>query len=169
MAPQGRKPKSIEARILEGNPGKRPIPQPVKLPGAVVTAETFKEPPEELPESAKAWWRKAVPVLAQVGILETVDEAALELMATQYARAKQAARIISQQGIVSRGAAGHVVEHPLLATERAAMAAFLRLAEQYALTPVARTKLGLAELQRRSLQEEIQHGLGRPTLEAVEG
>ena len=40
--------------------------------------------------------------------------------------------------------------------ERDAQAAFLRLAEQYGLTPLARTRLGLVALKRRSLQEELQ-------------
>ena len=50
---------------------------------------------------------------------------------------------------------------PALRVERDAWQAFLRFAEQYALTPVARTRLGLAELHRRTLAEELDEQLGR--------
>ncbi len=40
------------------------------------------------------------------------------------------------------------------------MALFAKFAEQYALTPTARTRLGLAELKRRSLTDELDSELG---------
>lgn len=164
----GRKPKPVEQRVAEGNPGHRPLPDVVKLPGAYVTEQTFAEPPDHLPDSAKTWWLKAVPVLRQAGVLETVDEAALEMMAVQYARMRQAGRIVDRDGPVARGSTGQFKEHPMLETERKAMGAFLRLAEQFALTPVARTRLGLAALQARTLHEELNKGLGEPKLEVID-
>jgi P27 family predicted phage terminase small subunit len=160
---RGRKPKPVEVKIREGNPGKRPLPEPVRVGGVPASLE----PPDDLPQTAKDWWNEAVPILAKVGILDTVDRAALEMMATQYARAKQASRVIAEHGHLARGSTGQLVEHPSLATERAAAQMFLRMAEQYALTPVARTRLGIAELERISLQQEIESSLGEPELTEV--
>jgi P27 family predicted phage terminase small subunit len=138
------------------------MPEPVRVGGR---PSVILEPPDDLDETAKEFWADVVPVLHQVGILDTVDRAALEMLCTQYARAKQAARIVAENGHLTEGSTGQLVEHPALATERNAMAAFMKFAEQYALTPVARTRLGLAELQRRSLQEEMKESLGPVELE----
>jgi P27 family predicted phage terminase small subunit len=85
---------------------------------------------------------------------------AVEAMCTQWARAQQAGRVIAEQGHATLGSTGQIVEHPALSTERNAHQLFLRFAEQYALTPVARTRLGLAELERRSLAAEMDAALG---------
>ena len=158
--PRGRKPKPAEQRIREGNPGKRPLPEPVVIGGEFDIAE----PPEHLSADAQEWWREAIPVLQEVGLLDKVDVAALEMAATAYARFRQAKRVVDAQGVVARGSTGQIREHPALKTEREAQAMFLRFAEQYALTPVARTRLGLAELHRRSLMDEMNEQLGTPDL-----
>ena len=89
------------------------------------------------------------------------------MAATAYSRFRQAKRVIDEQGTLSRGSTGQITEHPALATERQAQAIYLRFAEQYALTPVARTRLGLAELHRRSLADEMTEKIGKPDLKAV--
>jgi len=157
---RGRPPKPVEQRIAEGNPGRRPLPEPVR-PAPVHKAP---EPPDHLDKDAKAFWNEAVPVLYEVGILDKVDTAALEMAATAYSRFREAKRVIDKKGILSRGSAGQVVEHPALSTERASQQMYLRFADQYALTPVARTRLGLAELHRRSLVQEMNDAIGEPEL-----
>jgi P27 family predicted phage terminase small subunit len=164
---RGRKPTPVEQRIAEGNPGKRPLPEPVVL-------ERVREgddhplltPPDHLPKAAKEAWLQTVPTLAKVGLLDSVDVLALEAMCIQYARARQAGVIIAAQGPVTRGSTGQLREHPSIATERNAHAMFLRFAEQYALTPSARTRLGLAELQRRQATEELADRLGESNVGA---
>lgn len=162
---RGRKPKPVEIRKRDGSfrPDRNPAPVVVDQ-GSLNDTAGILEPPDSLDETAKEFWRQAVPTLMQVGLLSSVDQAALEMLATQYARAKQAAEVIKNQGHLARGSTGQLVEHPSLRTEREAATAFLRFAEQYALTPVARTRLGLAEMQRRSLQQEMQAEFGRPEL-----
>jgi len=163
MPTRGPKPKSREQRIREGNPSRRPLPEPVVVGGRPADLE----PPEYLEEDGKLWWSEAIPVLAAVGILDTVDRAALEMAATAYARFRACRRIIEAEGHLTKGSVGQKVAHPALAEERAAQNTYLRFAEQYALTPVARTRLGLAELQRRSMAQEMDAALGKPEFEAV--
>lgn len=163
--PPGRKPKSAEQRRAEGNPGKRPLPEPVIVAGRPDAMAM----PEHLPPAAAEAWDEIVPTLGRLGILDGVDKPALEAMCTQYARARQAGKVVAAQGHLARGSAGQIREHPSLGTERAAHAMFLRFAEHYALTPVSRVRLGLAELHRRSLAEEMAEALGATELEPVEG
>lgn len=167
MPGRGRPPKSREQRVAEGNAGKRPLPEQVKLPGGYVTADTFAEPPDHLTDDAKLWWRDALPVLYESGMLEKIDRAMLEFAATQYSRAREAGRVIEDQGLIAKGSTGQLKEHPILETERKAQAAYLRFIEQFAGTPQARVRLGLDILKSRSLSEELKEGLGTPHLEEV--
>jgi P27 family predicted phage terminase small subunit len=161
----GRRPKPIELKLREGNPGRRTLPDPVVLGGR--PSEPI-EPPEALDEDAKDFWREAIPIFHRVGLLDTIDRAALEMTATAYARVVQCRRAIQEHGMFSRGSKNQFAEHPALASERVAMTVFLRFAEQYALTPLARTRLGMVELQRRSMQDELADRLGKPVLERAD-
>lgn len=140
--------------------GKRPLPEPVKL-----STPTVLEPPEDMPPAAREAWDKIVPTLQEIGILDGVDQMALEMMCVQWARGVDARKVVNAQGHVATGSTGQLVEHPSLATERAAAASFLKFAEHYALTPVARVRLGLAELERRSLARAMDDEIGEPKLE----
>lgn len=156
---RGRKPKPVEIRQREGNPGKRPMPKPVRLsPAEDLTC------PTDWPAEAQECWDAVVPTLQQVGILDGVDRMALEALCLQWARAKKAAKLVQAQGMYAKGASGQMTEHPALATERNAHQQFLRFAEQYALTPVARTRLGIAELERKSMEQDLEEDLGTAKL-----
>jgi P27 family predicted phage terminase small subunit len=163
---RGRKPTPIEQRIIEGNPRKHAIPQPVLVSGRPQLAE-LDEPPEHLPPEAQEFWRTSITRLIEVGIIDRVDVPVLEQLAVQYARIRQAQRVLAQDGHYSRGSAGQLKRHPAMDIETNATAMFLKIAEHYALTPVARTRLGLAELHRRSLAVELNEGLGAPDLQPV--
>jgi P27 family predicted phage terminase small subunit len=139
--------------------GRKPKPDTLLVSGRPTLAE-LQEPPEHIPAEAKDFWRDSVTRLIEVGIVDRVDVPVLEQLATQYARIRQSQRVLAQDGHFVRGSVGQLREHPAMKIEREATRMFLQLAEHYALTPIARTRLGLAELHRRSLAEELKEGLG---------
>lgn len=163
---KGNPPTPVEKRVREGNPQRRPIPEPLLVSGRPDDPNEL-QPPEDMPESGKQAWREIVPQLVQVGLVDRVDRLALEAMCTQWARFKQAGRVVNAQGHLVRGVSG-LREHPSLKTERDAASAFFRIAEHYGLTPIARTRLGLAELHRRQLKSEFEQALGMPDLQPVD-
>jgi hypothetical protein len=75
--------------------------------------------------------------------------------------------VIATDGHFVRGSVGQLREHPAIRIEREATAMFLKIAEHYALTPVARTRLGLAELHRRTLAQEMGGAFGNPDLQPI--
>jgi P27 family predicted phage terminase small subunit len=152
---KGRKPEPVEQRRLEWNPARRPLPEPV-----LVAGRRPLEPPAGLPAEALDVWDAVVPTLDRIGLLDGVDALALEGLCVLAARARAARDLIEREGIVAHTAKGVPVVHPAVRVERDAWRAFLHFAEQYALTPVARTRLGLAELQRRSLADELETAIG---------
>lgn len=158
----GRRPKPAELRRLEAGGGERSpvshraVPEPIVVQG--------REPltmPGGLPRDAEDAWHAIVPPLERIGLLDGIDAIALEAMCVQYARAKQAGRIVAEQGPLTTGSTGQIVEHPAVAIERNAAAMFFRYAESYGLTPTARTRLGLTELKRRTMADELSDRIGR--------
>jgi len=79
---------------------------------------------------------------------------------TLYARYIQARKIIAKDGLLAIGSSGQFVEHPAVKIERNSMKMFLTAAEQYGIGPVARTRLGLADLHRRNMAAELERALG---------
>lgn len=157
---RGRPPKPVEQRRLEGGSAvsHRPIPEPLLVAGRP-DLERFRIPPAHLPADAKEYWGDSIKTLAEVGIVDLVDRPALEMLATQYARARQAGRVVAEKGMFSYGAAGQIREAPWVKVERDAMTMFLRFATEFAQTPVARTRLGLADLHAKAMAAEMEAAL----------
>jgi len=88
---RGRKPKPTHLKLIEGNPGKRPIRTGPDRP-----ATAMPEPPEHLNELARAEWERVAHGLHALRLLETVDRAALAAYCVAYARWVQAERAIAE-------------------------------------------------------------------------
>jgi P27 family predicted phage terminase small subunit len=161
------RPKPVEQKIREGNPGQRRLPEPLLVAGRPNAGE-LDEPPEHLPATAKAFWRDTVARLVAVGLIDRVDVPMLEQLSVQYARIRAAQKVIAVQGMFTRGSVGQIREHPAVRIEREATRAFLALSQEFGITPVARTRLGLAELHRRTLKAEFDAALGEPDLKPVD-
>jgi P27 family predicted phage terminase small subunit len=140
----------MHVRRLEGDlPGQRSAITHHRLPEPVRFGRRPPEKPHDLPADASALWDSVVPILYDNGAADAVDGAVLEILVTQYARMKQAQRIVAEQGPLSLGHAGNLREHPALGIERNAAALVLKIAEMVGLSPVGRARLGIAAAVRR--------------------
>ena len=160
---RGRKPKPVEQRRAEGNPGKRPLPAPVLIEG-----RSYPTPPDGAGDRYLAVWNRIVPKLWEVGLLDGIDALALDAICTTVDRAYAAREMLEKDGLVVAGAMGGAVAHPAVKIEKDAWAEARRWFEHYGLTPLARTRLGLAELQRKSLARELADAMGLEAPPAAE-
>jgi P27 family predicted phage terminase small subunit len=94
VAPRGRKPKPIELRILQGNPGQRRIPSNVPRPAPVAPSC-----PDHLDAVAKAEWRRIAKPLEQLGLLTVLDRAALAGYCQLYSRWVACEAAIEEHGM----------------------------------------------------------------------
>lgn len=129
---------------------------------------TPPEPPENLPEAGKELWRSAVPWLVEVNVLQEIDLPAFTGMCVTYAQAQLARKVLDEQGYFSLGMSGQLVEHPAVRTWQVSEMLFLRHAAEFGLTTMARTRLGLMDSQRRSIERDIDWEVGPSTREAGE-
>ena len=101
MATRGRKPKPTALKLLEGNPGKRPLNDREPVPPKA----TLKCPAWLLPEAKKEWKRLA-PALEAMGVLTMADLTKFEGYCQAYARWKEAEAFITQHGSIFQTPSG---------------------------------------------------------------
>lgn len=136
MATRGRKPKPTALKMLEGNPGKRPLNEnePVPPKGSI------KCPSWLLPEAKKEWKRLA-PSLEAMGVLTMADLTAFEGYCQAYARWKEAEAFITQHGSIFKTPSGYVQQVPQVSIAQTNLKIMLKFCEQFGLTPSARSRM----------------------------
>ncbi len=144
---QGRR-KPVELEILEGNPGKRPIPVIPQAP----FADTDTIPPDYLTDPyALAEWNRVVPELHIMKVFSGIDQHSLSAYCLAYSRWRKAEeeiqKVFNTQGqfksLVAESQTGNDVESPLVKIARAERADMVKLAESLGMTCMGRTKLGV--------------------------
>ena len=81
MAQRGRKPKPTALKVLEGNPGGRPL-----NPNEPKPAKKAPRCPSWLEDEAKKEWKRMGKTLEQMGLLTEMDMAAFAGYCQAYAR-----------------------------------------------------------------------------------
>lgn len=96
MATRGRKSKPTALKLLEGNPGNRPLntakPRSTGVPDC----------PDWLEDEAKAEWERMSTVLENMGMLTDMDMVAFAGYCQAYARWREAEEFLSQHGFFVR-------------------------------------------------------------------
>lgn len=145
--PRGRKPKPLplkdQAVSKHGS-----LPAPIDEGSKPLD----KSPPQVLGDAGTAFWDEVVELLGD-RVLKPIDRAALTAMCQQLDRAHEAARLIDDQGLVSKGSTGQMTEHPALKIEARAHAMLLRFAEQLGATPSARSRIAAAKHEESKADE----------------
>src|SRR5262245_51337712 len=145
---RGRIPKPTQLRVIEGNPGKRPLPANEPKPQTGVPSC-----PKGLPPEAKKEFHRVSHELTLLGLLTRVDRAALTSYALAWNRLLEAEGHLSVEGSVITGRGGEAVKSPWHVIATQSMEAVRRFAQEFGLTPSSRTRLTVPEPKRKSLSE----------------
>lgn len=136
MAQSGRKPKPTALKVLEGNPGKRPLNTKEPKPKS-------KAPkcPNWLETEAKKEWRRMSKQLELMGLLTEVDMAAFAGYCQAYARWKEAEEFITKHGTIIKTPSGYWQQVPQVSIASNYLKIMGKFCEQFGLTPSARSRL----------------------------
>ncbi len=151
------KPKPTKLKILEGNPGKRPLnenePKPIPIaPGC----------PEWLLAEAKKEWNRLAPELERLGLLTIIDMAAFAGYCQSYAKWKKAEIFLKKHGmtikIPQKDEYGNVVsikvkKFPEVSIANECLKQIRGFASEFGLTPSSR---GRIYLPTGTLDEEFE-------------
>jgi P27 family predicted phage terminase small subunit len=138
---QGRKPKPARLKMLEGNPGKRPLPTNEPLPS------TDKPTcPLWLDVEAKREWKRISGELCRLGLLTIVDRVALTGYCEAYSRYRRAAEEL-KGGLTytyqDKNGEIRQIAKPEVAIARDALNQVRQLCAEFGLTPSSRTRMTL--------------------------
>ena len=136
LSQRGRKPKPTGLKVLEGNPGKRPLNHKEPKP-------TKKAPrcPSWLEEDAKKEWKRMSKVLESMGLLTDMDMTAFAGYCQAYARWKEAEEFLTKHGSIIKTPNGYLQQVPQVSIAQTNMKIMLKFSEQFGLTPSARSRI----------------------------
>lgn len=133
----GRKPMPRELKLLHGNPGKKKIPEGVRVPPRAPTCPRWL-----LPE-AKREWRRIAPGLENLGLLTEIDRASLAAYCQALARAITAERVIAKDGETFETPSGYIQQRPEVAIAVKQWGLVAKFATEFGLTPSSRSRISL--------------------------
>ena len=136
MAQRGRPPKPTALKVLEGNPGKRPLHKEAELPPL-----KSLRPPAWLMPDAKKEWRRLAPALQAQGLLTAGDTTAFAGYCQAYARWKEAEEWITLRGSVMVTPSGYRQQVPQVSIAANSLKTMQSLAAEFGLTPAARARI----------------------------
>jgi P27 family predicted phage terminase small subunit len=141
---RGRKPKPTTLKILEGNPGRRPLNDREPLAPAEVP-----ECPDFLDEEARAEWFRMAKVLQDMGLLTRADRAALAAYCVVYSRWVTAERQVQRLGtIVKSPLKNFPMKSPYLTVADQALETMRKFMVEFGLTPSSRSRIRVPEASR---------------------
>lgn len=135
MATRGRKPKPTALKLLEGNPGNRP------LNTAEPSCTGVPDCPDWLEDEAKAEWERMSTVLENMGMLTDMDMVAFAGYCQAYARWREAEEFLSQHGSIVRTPNGYLQQVPQVSIAQTNLKIVLKFCEQFGLTPSSRSRI----------------------------
>lgn len=143
----GRRPKPTALKELQGNPGHRPLNKREPKPTGTPTC------PRHLDEEAKKEWKRISAELTTLGLLTSVDRAALAAYCAAYSRWVKAEESIQRFGAVIKSPkSGFPIQNPYVSVANTALDHMRKFAIEFGLTPASRTRL----------QVSPDHGSGDP-------
>lgn len=138
MAQRGRIPTPTAIKLLEGNPGKRPInknePKPEKR---APNCPTWLEP------EAKKEWRRMTKTLEAIGILTQVDATAFAGYCQAYARWREAEEFLSKHGTIFKTPSGYIQQVPQVSIAQTYLKIMKDFCSEFGLTPAARSRISV--------------------------
>lgn len=144
MRGTGPKPKPTHLKLIQGNPGRRPLnnaePKPIRQQ---------PQPPAELNDDAKIEWARVSEELYRLGLLTGIDRAALSAYCQAYGRwitaerslAEMAIRDPQMRGLLIKTKSNNVIQNPLVGVANRAMSDMMHYAVEFGMTPSARSRI----------------------------
>lgn len=150
MGKRGPAPKPTKLKILNGNPGKRPLNEHQPQPSA-------GEPqcPDWMPAEAKRKWRELVPELLRIGMLTVVDRETLAAYCLACSELKQATERLQKDGRYQTTKNGYLTDHPAVAQQRSAMEVIKRFSVLFGLDPSSRQGIDLGGSGSQGAPESV--------------
>lgn len=146
MGLRGPIPKPTALKIVEGNPGKRPLNKREPKPRAVAP-----RCPAHLDDVAQKEWKRLVPVLLRMGVLTEADQIALANLCQTYSTLINAQTQLAKSGILYKTQSGYIQQSPLLSIVNTCVETINKLSREFGLTPSSRSRLQMTAEEKKKI------------------
>jgi P27 family predicted phage terminase small subunit len=133
---RGRRPKPTTLKLLQGNPGRRPINADEPSFPALES-----ECPAHLGTMAAAEWTRMKELFKEQNIFTEADRAALAAYCLAWGRWVEAENQVRQSGMLVKSPSGYPMQNPWLSIANKAMEQMNRLTPEFGFTPSSRSKI----------------------------
>jgi P27 family predicted phage terminase small subunit len=139
MGHRGPKPRPTTSKLLDGNPGKRPINHAEPQPPAVDAG--FDTPPPVLGGlgAAQKEWIRLAPMLRKCKQITEADRSALIALCIEWDRYLEARGRAYPRIVIARS--GYQMPNPWISIQTKALAACLKIWAELGLTPSSRSRV----------------------------
>ena len=138
---RGRKPKPTALKLIEGNPGKRPINGHEPKPSAARPTC-----PSHLSPTAKAEWKRLAGELHRIGLLTQADRTALAAYCQAYGKWVEAEKKLAGTPTLLKMPSGYIQLSPWVTISNKQMELMVKYMVELGLTPSSRSRMaGLPE------------------------
>lgn len=159
----GRKPKPTHLKILEGNPGKRPINTNEPKPRPIAP-----KCPRGLSAAAKREWERVAPLLERCGLLTEIDMAALAAYCTLYGRWIEAETTVRKEGLIILSPNGYPQQSPHLQIANRCLDQMKTYLVEFGMTPSSRTRISVNSSESsEDPMESLLHKRGRKSAQEI--
>ncbi len=142
MPERGRPRKPTALKALEGNRGKRPLPENEPKPAPVVETP---DPPSWINKEGKQIWKQLFPQLKRIGILTSIDINSFEALCYYYGEWREGIREIKKNGkyylYTNKAGATNEIERPIVKITQKAFENYKSMCTEFGLTASSRTRI----------------------------
>ncbi len=141
------KPKPTVLKILEGNPGRRPLNKNEPKPPLITSGC-----PEWLSDKAKEEWARAAPILERLGLLTEADRAVFILYCQTYGKWVEAEKFLKEKGTTyayprkdkdGNTISVYMAPFPQVSIARQCAELITKLCAEFGMTPSSRCRMSL--------------------------
>lgn len=164
MGKRGPKPKPTALKKLQGTY------QPCRAAkNEIAPTPGVPPPPAHLDAIARAKWEELVPQLAELGVLSRMDGGTLEALCVTYSQAVKFQKSADKTQIVKTAFGPKV--NPAVVQARKSWALWRQFAQEFGLSPSARTRVGAPEKAAKDGDETAKWLFedGKPKLSVISG
>lgn len=151
----GRRPKPTALKLAQGNPGKRSLNANEPKPDGVPKC------PTHLDDGAKREWKRISAELVSLGLLTSVDRAALAAYCASWSRWVDADTNVQKFGAVIKSPkSGFPIANPYVSIANTSLDLMRKFLVEFGMTPASRSRIQVAPVSDADPFETFMQGIG---------
>lgn len=147
------KPKPTALKILQGNPGRRPLNKFEPKPKPEIPSC-----PVELCDDAKLEWNRLAPHLFSMGLITVADRAMFAAYCQAFGRWIEAERVLKVEGAILTTDKHNLVQNPRLWVANKALDQMYKFMSEFGLSPSSRVRLNVSPPVEDEMEEYLNRG-----------